>query len=126
MKNSSFDDFCEKIISLDNSIRFVGLANKSGVMIASAYRNGLTPLMTREETSQYAIQAVTRAMLREDFTTKLGRIDYSITKYLRLIRALVPFEYENNRLFVLLSFDVGSNPVQVIENKVISYMRNHS
>jgi hypothetical protein len=64
-------------------------------------------------------------MLREDFTTKLGRVDYSITKYLRLIRALVPFEYENNRLFVLLSFDVGSNPVQVIENKVISYMRNH-
>ena len=54
--------------------------------------------MTREEISHYAIQAVTRAMLREDFTAKLGKIEYSITKYQRLIRALIPFEYENNRI----------------------------
>jgi len=124
MKNSSFSDFCEKVISLDKSIRFVGLANKSGVLIASTYRNGLTPLMTREETLQYAIQAVTRAMLREDFTAKLGRIEYSITKYLRLIRALIPFEYGNDNLFVLLSFDTGSNPVQVIEDKIIPYIHH--
>jgi len=38
-------------------------------------------LMTKEESSQYAIQAVTGAMLREDFTVKLGKIEYSITKY---------------------------------------------
>ena len=123
MKKSSFDNFCQKIIFLDKSIRFVGLVNKSGVLIASAYREGLTPIMTREETLQYAIQAVTRALLREDFAAKLGESEYSITKYLRLIRALIPFEYENNKLFVLLSFDIGSNPVQVIEDKVIPYIR---
>lgn len=122
MKNSSFSDFCEKVISLDKSIRFVGLANKSGVLIASTYRDGLTPLMTREETLQYAIQAVTRAMLREDFTAKLGRIEYSITRYSGLIRALIPFEYGNNNLFILLSFDIGSNPVRVIEDKVIPHI----
>jgi hypothetical protein len=115
-----------KIISLDITIRFVGIANKSGVLISSAYREGLTPLMTKEETSHYAIQAVTRAMLREDFTAKLGKIEYSITKYQRLVRALIPFEYENNVLFMLLSFDVRSNPVGVIEDKVIPHISNRS
>ena len=85
----------------------------------------MDPLMTREETSHYAIQAVTRAMLREDFTAKLGKIEYSITKYQRLIRALIPFEYENNKLFILLSFDVRSNPVEVIEDKVIPYIQKY-
>jgi hypothetical protein len=125
MNQTSYDDLCNKIISIDKTIRFVGIANKSGVLVSSAYRNALTPLMTREETSHYAIQAVTRAMLREDFTAKLGKIEYSITKYQRLIRALIPFEYENNKLFILLSFDVRSNPVEVIEDKVIPYIQKY-
>ena len=37
-------------------------------------------------------------MLREDFTYKLGRIEYSMTKYQKLIRVLIPFEYEDNKL----------------------------
>ena len=37
--------------------------------------------MTREETALYAIQAVTRATMREDFTTNLGPFQYSIAKY---------------------------------------------
>ena len=37
-------------------------------------------------------------MLREDLTYKLGRIEYSMTKYQKLIRVLIPFEYEDNKL----------------------------
>ena len=37
-------------------------------------------------------------MLREDFTYKLGRIEYSMTKYQKLIRVLIPVEYEDNKL----------------------------
>ena len=126
MNQTSYDDVCNKIILIDKTIRFVGIANKSGVLVSSAYRDGLTPLMTREETSHYAIQAVTRAVLREDFTSKLGRIEYSITKYQKLIRALLPFEFMNDKIFILISFDAGSNPITVIEEKIISYLRKHS
>jgi hypothetical protein len=90
MKNSLYDVFCDKIISLDKKIRFVGFANESGVMLANTYRSGLSPLLTTEETSHYAIQAVTKATMREDFTAKLGSIEYSVTKNQRLIRALIP------------------------------------
>lgn len=124
MDQLSFNDLCNRIISVDKAIRFVGIANKSGVLVSSAYREGLTPLMTREETSHYALQAVTRAMLREDFTTKLGEFEYAIGKYQKLIRALIPFECMNNKIFILLSFDVGSSPITVIEDKVIPYLRS--
>jgi len=36
--------FCKEIQQLDNSIRFIGIANNHGTLIATAYRNGLTPL----------------------------------------------------------------------------------
>jgi hypothetical protein len=49
---------CKQIQQLDNSIRFVGIANNLGSLITTAYRNGLTPLMNEQETSHYGIQAV--------------------------------------------------------------------
>src|ERR671930_652792 len=89
----NLDSLSKEILQLDNSIRFIGIANNLGSLVATAYRNGLTPLMDKQETSHYAIQAVLRAATREDFESKIGRLEYSIGKYERLIRATVPIRY---------------------------------
>ena len=123
---------CKQIQQLDNSIRFVGIANNLGSLIATAYRNGLTPLMNEQETSHYAIQAVLRVATREDFESKIGRLVYSIGKYERLIRATVPIrvlddnEKEESKSFnLLISFDLKSNVIYVIENKVMQYIEKN-
>ena len=85
--------FCKEIQQLDNSIRFVGIANNLGSLIATSYRKGLIPLMNEQETSHYAIQVVLRAATREDFESKIGRLEYSIGKYERIIRATVPIRF---------------------------------
>ena len=66
----NLDSLSKEILQLDNSIRFIGIANNLGSLVATAYRNGLIPLMDKQETSQYAIQAVLRAATREDFEPK--------------------------------------------------------
>jgi len=86
----NLSDICKQIQQLDNSIRFVGIANNLGRLIATAYRNSLTPLMNEQETSHYALQTVLRAATREDFESKIGKLEYSIGKYERLIRATIP------------------------------------
>ena len=78
-----------------------------GTLLTTLYRNGLTPLMTREETKHYAVQAVLRAAIREDFVSNLGKLKHSIGTYDRLIRATVPIMTDNlhAKFFLLLSFD---------------------
>jgi hypothetical protein len=123
---------CKEIQHLDTSIRFVGIANNRGTLIATAYRNGLVPLMNKEETSYYAIQAVLRAAIREDFELKIGRLEYSIGKYQKLIRATIPIrfsEVDESKFYLLLSFDLESSVVaDVIERKILPFMteRRHS
>jgi hypothetical protein len=90
MQNDYLESFCREILANNQSIRFAGIANHLGSLIAAVYRQGLIPLMTKEETSQYSIQAVLRAAIREDFASKIGRLEYSIGKYENLIRATVP------------------------------------
>ena len=121
---------CKQIEQLDNSIRFVGIANNLGSLIATAYRDGLTSLMDDKETSHYAIQVVLRAATREDFESKIGRLEYSIGKYERLIRATVPIRLfdkddESKFYYLLLSFDLKSNAIDVIEDKVMPFIEKN-
>ncbi len=60
------------ILALDDSIIFVAVANNLGTVHAAEYRPWSKLLLTREETKQYAMQAVTRVALTENFTSKLG------------------------------------------------------
>jgi hypothetical protein len=123
--SDSFTRLCEEIIALNKSIRFVGLANHLGTLLTTSYRNGLIPLMTREETKHYALQAVLRAAIREDFVSKLGRLKHSIGTYDKLIRATVPIMTEDNlqaKFFLLLSFDIGTDVRAIIENELLPYI----
>jgi hypothetical protein len=54
MQKDYFESLCREILADDQSIRFAGIANHLGSLIATQYRQGLIPLMTKEETSQYS------------------------------------------------------------------------
>lgn len=120
-------DICKQILDIDEFIRFAGIANKMGNLEATTYRQGLVPLMTQDETSQYALQAVLRAATRQDFETNTGRLQYSIGKYEKLIRATVPITFENiaynesknKKFYLLLSFDIDSDAKTVIDKKIL-------
>jgi hypothetical protein len=133
LPEENLDSICKQIQQLDNSIRFVGIANNLGSLVATAYRAGLTPLMDKQETSHYAIQAVLRAATREDFESKIGRLVYSIGKYERLIRATVPIKLssskeddESKSYYLLLSFDLNFNVMDVIENKIMPFIEKNT
>jgi hypothetical protein len=51
IEDDGFQRFLIKVLEKDQSIRFVGIANHLGSLIATAYRQRLIPLMTNEETS---------------------------------------------------------------------------
>ena len=125
MQKDYLERFCREILANNQSIRFAGIANHLGSLIATVYRRDLVPLMTKEETSQYSIQAVLRAATREDFESKIGRLEYSIGKYEKLIRATVPIIFgnrETKRYYLLLSFDSDSDATSIIDKNVLLHI----
>ena len=110
-----------------------------GNLIEAAYREGLQPLMNRQETEHYTIQTVLRASIRETFENKLGKQRYAIAVYEKLTRATVPFlmighnddkgekqkkqqqkEEEDLKWFYLLvSFDLSSDVIPIVEDKIL-------
>jgi hypothetical protein len=126
---SFFQEFCDKVIALDKSIRFAAIADEDGKLEAASERKGLKPLMTPEERAQYAITAATRQYTRLRWEYLLGKINYATSHYAKLIRATIPIADENSRLsyVLLLSFDVDTeNLHDVIMKKIIPLVRKNT
>src|SRR5919201_2472497 len=123
-----FQEFCDKMITLDKSIRFAGIADEDGHLVAFSERKGLIPLLNPEERAQYAITAATRQYTRLRWESHLGKINYASSHYAKLIRATIPITDNNNRLayVLLMSFDVGTADFHnIIMKHVIPLVNNY-
>ena len=98
-----FDSLSKEILKINSSLRWIAIADSNGTLLHIARRDGLEPLMTRQENQEYTLNAITRHKSRLKFEDKLGRLVYSLGKYEKLVRIVTPI---NNKYYVLLTVDV--------------------
>jgi hypothetical protein len=79
-------------MKLDNSIRFVGVANRIGMLVAATFRQGLQLLLKNEELESYVIKAALRMKTREDYKSKLGKTIYTFALYEKVKRASISLD----------------------------------
>jgi hypothetical protein len=96
--------FVKKVLSLNKSIRWVGIANQHGIIIKETYREELAPLLTSEENLEYAANTIARHKERIKYETKIGKLEYTLVKHERVNRIMIPLNNNNN--YLLFSLDV--------------------
>jgi hypothetical protein len=115
-----FQNFCREMLSRHYFIRSAAISDHVGHLMATACRRGLVPLMTQEESSRAATQAAIRAATRNKFKSKLGELQYSLSRYEKLVRATVPIKNgEKTRFLLLLTFDSESEADSIILKRVL-------
>ena len=122
-------ELCATILALDGSVRFVGLVDHLGSLLATVYRQGLVPLAAKEETAKFASQAVfMTGALGVGHNSKIGRMQYVVGRYENLIRATVPVVNGTyDKFYLMLSFDAGSDVISTIEKKILPFVKeNHA
>jgi hypothetical protein len=117
-----FEDLCNEVLSLDPSLRFAGIADEDGRLLASSFRPGLKPLLSTQERAQYAITAATRQYTRLRWEYLLGKIIYASSHYAKLVRATIPITDKSSRLsyVLLISLDKRTaNFHEIIMKKIV-------
>ena len=122
MTGIELNELCKQILQSDNSIRFVGIADKYGKQVAVNYREGLVPYLDQTESEIYSIDTVMRMNSRLEMESKLGKVIYSFTLYEKLKRATI---YVGNIDYPVLmaSFDTHSDHDSIILNKILPIVR---
>ena len=117
---------CEDVLAKHNSIRWTGIVNKNGVILAQKARKAVKLLLSDEENEEYAATAIARQKTRGKFEPKIGKMVYSFGRYELIHRATIPI---NENYYLLMTFDVEEkNFDQIIIDKilpVITKSRNH-
>ena len=117
-----FEEFCQLILSVDESIRFVGIAALTGAILAIKYRANLIPLLIKEETASSIKHSIWRMESRRDLEEKLGKTLYVIATYEKIKRATIPVGQDGNSILII-SFDNGCDAESIIRNKILTIIK---
>lgn len=118
-------DLCRQIIALDSAIRFAGIALINGKILAADYREGLTPLLTPEDSELSIIQSVIRMGTRKTLEAKLGKTIYAFASYQKVKRASIMTYDESGRddAVVMVSFDRAADHDSIITDKILPCLK---
>ena len=105
------DNFCKQILEIDETIRFVVIADISTELVMSEYREGITPLLPGKESEMSLFQSIMRMDSREGEEDKLGKTIYAFTAFEKVKRVTIPL-HDNYKL--MISFDTSSNHEAII------------
>ncbi|HJS81601.1 MAG TPA: hypothetical protein VJ742_02065 [Nitrososphaera sp.] len=97
------NSFCQQVVGLNSSIRWAGIVNKNGVIVAQQKRRDLQLLLTEEENEDYASTAIARQKTRGKFESKIGKMHYAFGRYEKLHRATIPVDQST---YLLVTIDV--------------------
>lgn len=102
------ETLCKKIRELDPMIRFVGLINDKGHLVAGGMTEGKKPLEDTKKDEMLYMELALRVRMRQEFDTELGPVKFALSYRDRVI---------------VLSFPVGKEILLVSAEKDLNFFQ---
>lgn len=94
-----------KEILKEPQVRFVGIINRMGRLVAGEYRSDVKSHLLDKEDEMVYMQLAMEIFLRQEFDKKLGPIDYVLSKRKKVNMISIPIE----KYLVLVSTEPTAN-----------------
>jgi Family of unknown function (DUF6659) len=109
------DEMCKKILELEPRIRFAGLINSNGRLIAGGMKPGFQSLEDARDDEMMYMELVLRAKMRREFDKVLGPVKFAMSYRDKLI--IMSFPVNENILLISVEKEVEFSklPFQILE-----------
>ncbi|EIJ64933.1 hypothetical protein BD31_I0895 [Candidatus Nitrosopumilus salaria BD31] len=106
-KQFSVEDVKKKIKSIleEPEIRFCGLIDSSGELVAGDFKKGVVPLETDKQRRQMFQELAHRVANRQGFDSNLGRVKYSASRREKVVMMSFPI----GRYIILIITELSIN-----------------
>ena len=112
---SMYDNKCSKLRE-ESEIRFAGIVDKDGKLIAGGFKDGLTPHEGDETRLQSFLEFVSKASIRKEYDESLGPINYLAARRDKAV--LVSFPFPITQILLLISAEPTAN-IENLAKKVV-------
>jgi len=105
--NLSIDEIKKKIANIleEPEIRFCGLIDSSGNLVAGEFKKGVVPLETDKQRRQLFQELAHRVANRQGFDSNLGRVKYSASRREKVVMMSFPI----GRYIILIITELSIN-----------------
>ena len=106
---------CNSLLQ-ETEIRFAGIVNKDGKLIAGGFKEGITPYENDETKLQSFFEFVSKASIRKELDESLGPINYLAARRDKAV--LVSFPFPVTQILLLISAEPTVN-IEILAKKVV-------
>lgn len=107
-QSKSLDDACNEMLK-DPIVRFAGIINGMGRLVAGGFRPGLEPLESEDKRRMMFMQISLDVSMRKEYNKTLGQIDYIASKRDKVLMVSVPL-YDH---IVFISAEPHADPTNL-------------
>ena len=126
MKDTFFQSFCDQAFSIDEHIRFIGIATGEGKLLAAKYANDAQNTMTDAQIEESLAPLVMQAQLYHKVRAIAGKLRYHVGTFEKLYSAAIPASFDPKaEVFILMSFQLGCDPARIIEDRLIPIIQDN-
>ena len=98
-----FDQKCQNLLK-EPEIRFAGLINPMGHLVAGGMKTGMKPLEDDADMRKLYMELILRVSTRQEFDQSLGEVEYSASRRKKAV--VMSFPIDNKVLLVSANTDV--------------------
>lgn len=102
----------DQIMGIDPKIRFATIANKDGRIEHTGHREGVTNVLTADESKKSLQRAIDSWNARNDLSDKIGEGKYVLAEYSKIKRITIPLGKEH---LIYLTTDIKSDHAKIID-----------
>jgi len=102
-----YDQLCEKVFSLNDGIRYAGVIDSSGGLIAGGMRKGTDSMVAQTDEELFLAQTALRRTMRERFDTTMGRARFAYVEREKI--SILTFYMRDKILLLTLEPNVESH-----------------
>ena len=99
----NYTEICDKVKNLDSKIRFAGVINERGRLVAGGMKEGIKPLESEKDDEMLFMELALRVKMRREFDKQLGKVKFSMS--IREKALAMSFPIKTDALYVFSKKD---------------------
>ncbi|SRR5690554_918979 len=115
-----FEQLCSKVFMLNDDIRYAGVIDSTGTLIAGGMRKGIDSIVSENDEELFLTQTALRKSMRERFDQAMGRARFAYVEREKI--SVLTFYMEDKTLLVTLEPNVESHTAMDIADATLDFI----
>ena len=115
---------CDKIFALHDDIRYAGVVDDSGLLIAGGMRKGIDSIVDQNNEELYLAQTALRKSMRQRFDVTMGKSRFAYVEREKI--SILTFYIDKNIILVTLEPNVDSHTAIDIAEDTLELLKDNT